>query len=338
MRCGAASRTPESTGTRCAITRARPRPRRPSTSLLGTALALAITLRHRISVHSRAQLRRRPDGACSQARDRCALPVRHARPVGRRTRRWRICGRRAARLYRAAKNVERRLLLGADHVVTLTHASELEIRRFDYLAAQDAADHRHSDLRRPRPLSHPAPAPGPTRSCSATSGSVGTWYLLDEMLRCFVLLREQVPEARLLIVNRGEHPLIRRACRRARHCSGGAGAGRRVARRGARADRAHERGHGAHQAGLFEDRQRSDQAWRISRVRGSVPRQCRRRRCRGSCSRGAAWEWRCAIFPMLICAQGLSRLVALVRDDAVQQRCRETALELFSLERGVGQL
>ena len=39
-------------------------------------------------------------------------------------------------------------------------------------------------------------------------GSVGTWYLLDEMLRCFVLLREQVPGARLLIVNRGEHPLI----------------------------------------------------------------------------------------------------------------------------------
>src|SRR5207248_9679202 len=38
------------------------------------------------------------------------------------------------RLYRAAKNIERRLLLGADHVVTLTHASALEIRRFDYLA------------------------------------------------------------------------------------------------------------------------------------------------------------------------------------------------------------
>ena len=46
-------------------------------------------------------------------------------------------------------------------------------------------------------------------------GSVGTWYLLDEMLRCFVLLREQVPQARLLIVNRGEHPLI--AARAAAH-------------------------------------------------------------------------------------------------------------------------
>src|SRR5207302_5303523 len=39
-------------------------------------------------------------------------------------------------------------------------------------------------------------------------GSVGTCYLLDEMLSCFVLLREQVPDARLLIVNRGEHALI----------------------------------------------------------------------------------------------------------------------------------
>ena len=35
--------------------------------------------------------------------------------------------------------------------------------------------------------------------------------------------------------------------------------------------------------------------------------------------------------------EGLSRLVALVRDDAVQQRCRETATELFSLERGAAQ-
>jgi glycosyltransferase involved in cell wall biosynthesis len=40
-------------------------------------------------------------------------------------------------------------------------------------------------------------------------GSVGTWYLLDEMLQCFRLLRAEQPDARLLIVNRGEHALIR---------------------------------------------------------------------------------------------------------------------------------
>ena len=36
------------------------------------------------------------------------------------------------RLYRATKALERRFLLAADHVVTLTHASEEEMRHFDY--------------------------------------------------------------------------------------------------------------------------------------------------------------------------------------------------------------
>ncbi|HJS40732.1 MAG TPA: glycosyltransferase, partial [Sphingomicrobium sp.] len=45
---------------------------------------------------------------------------------------WRDGGR----LYRAAKSLERRFLLAADHVVTLTHASEKEIRGFDYLAVR----------------------------------------------------------------------------------------------------------------------------------------------------------------------------------------------------------
>jgi glycogen synthase len=32
---------------------------------------------------------------------------------------------------------------------------------------------------------------------------------------------------------------------------------------------------------------------------------------------------------------GLRRLVALVRDQSIQQRCRETAVELFSLDGGI---
>jgi hypothetical protein len=33
--------------------------------------------------------------------------------------------------------------------------------------------------------------------------------------------------------------------------------------------------------------------------------------------------------------EGLRRLIALVRDETVQHRCRETAEELFSLEGGI---
>ena len=47
-------------------------------------------------------------------------------------------------------------------------------------------------------------------------GSVGTWYLLDEMLRCFRLLQGQEPNARLLIVNRGEQAMIGERARAAR--------------------------------------------------------------------------------------------------------------------------
>lgn len=112
------------------------------------------------------------------------------------------------RLYRIAKKAERRLLLGADHVVTLTHASEQELRRFDYLARRappitvipTCADLDRFDVQGPLPRDP---------FVLGYIGSVGTWYLLDEMLRCFTLLRERLPDARLLIVNRGEHEFIR---------------------------------------------------------------------------------------------------------------------------------
>jgi len=40
-------------------------------------------------------------------------------------------------------------------------------------------------------------------------GSVGTWSLFDEVLACFKILQLQIAEARLFIVNRGEHEFIR---------------------------------------------------------------------------------------------------------------------------------
>jgi len=112
------------------------------------------------------------------------------------------------RLYRAAKVIERKLLLAADHVATLTHASEAEIRRFGFLTDRTppitviptCADLDRFSVQDP-----------PRRNPFVLGyiGSVGTWYLLDEMLQCFRLLRAEEPDARLLVVNRGEHALIR---------------------------------------------------------------------------------------------------------------------------------
>ena len=112
------------------------------------------------------------------------------------------------RLYRAAKSLERKFLLAADHVVTLTHASAAEIKRFPYLQGRlppiaiipTCAD---LDLFRP-------PEPGPAHPfVLGYVGSIGTWYLFDEVLILFRLLLERRPDARLLIVNRNEQAFVR---------------------------------------------------------------------------------------------------------------------------------
>jgi glycosyltransferase involved in cell wall biosynthesis len=111
-------------------------------------------------------------------------------------------------LYRAAKNVERRLLRAADEIVTLTDASEKELRGFPELQGRSTpitviptwADLDRFTIGRP-PRHEPF--------VLGYVGSVGTWYLLDEMLRCFARLREEAAGSRLLVVNRTEHERIR---------------------------------------------------------------------------------------------------------------------------------
>lgn len=116
------------------------------------------------------------------------------------------------RLYRAAKWFERRFLLNADCVVSLTQAAVDEMRTFPYLQGRMPRfelittcadlevfqpDHTHSaaDMaERPFALGY--------------VGSVGVWYLFDETLRCFQWLRERIPNARMHILNRDGHDYI----------------------------------------------------------------------------------------------------------------------------------
>lgn len=117
-------------------------------------------------------------------------------------------------LYRIAKWFERRFLLAADCVVSLTQAAVDEMRRFDYLQGRlpsfevipTCANldhfHRRSEIRHS----------GCERAATFTLGYVGSAaysYLFDEALGCFKLLREMEPGARLVILNRGHHELIK---------------------------------------------------------------------------------------------------------------------------------
>lgn len=116
------------------------------------------------------------------------------------------------RLYRVAKWFERRFLLNADCVVSLTQAAVDEIRTFPYLHERMPRFElitTCADLELFRPSQDdPSPLPADRPFILGYVGSVGVWYLFDETLRCFQLLRERLPDARLQIINRGGHDYI----------------------------------------------------------------------------------------------------------------------------------
>ena len=117
-----------------------------------------------------------------------------------------------SRVYRVAKWFERRLLLNADYVVSLTHSAADEIRTFPYLQKHmprievitTCADLSIFRTERTVPLQITSERP----FTLGYVGSVGVWYLFDETLRCFKLLCQRVPGARFRIVNRGGHDYI----------------------------------------------------------------------------------------------------------------------------------
>ena len=115
---------------------------------------------------------------------------------------------RDGRMYRVAKWFERKFLLKADHVVSLTHAAVNEMEKFDYLQGRmppvtvipTCAD-----------LSRFVPIKGrrdPRHFTLGYVGSAGTWYLFDAVARAMRLLLDLRPDARFLLINRGEHTYI----------------------------------------------------------------------------------------------------------------------------------
>ena len=111
-------------------------------------------------------------------------------------------------LYRAAKKCEALLLSSADQIVTLTNASVLELARFPCFKTGSppiAVIPTCADLERFRAQVERPAEP----FVFGYVGTVGTWYLLDEIVAFYVALTRRRPDARMLFVNRGEHDLIR---------------------------------------------------------------------------------------------------------------------------------
>jgi len=115
---------------------------------------------------------------------------------------------RNSALYRVAKGFERRFLLSADAVISLTHAGRRELERFPYLRGRlppITVIPTCADLERFRPTAAKEAMP----FTLGYVGGAGTWYLFDEALKFFKALKLQRPDARLLILNRNEHTFIR---------------------------------------------------------------------------------------------------------------------------------
>ena len=115
--------------------------------------------------------------------------------------------------HRLAKWFERRFLLRADAVVTLTHAAVRVLKARSDLP-QDGIRYRTIptcvDLDR-FSTSEAEDRPGGPSDAFVLGyvGAVRLWYMLDEMLECFRLLLELKPGARMLIVSRADHEYIR---------------------------------------------------------------------------------------------------------------------------------
>ena len=118
---------------------------------------------------------------------------------------------REGSMYRLAKWCEKRFLLRADHVVSLTNAAVVELRRFAYLKGRMPSFTvipTCADLR----IFRPCVVEGRDATfVLGYVGSVGTWYLFPEVAECFAELLRLMPNARLLILNKGDHVYIRKA-------------------------------------------------------------------------------------------------------------------------------
>lgn len=115
--------------------------------------------------------------------------------------------------YRVFKRVERSLFLNADHIVSLTKAGVREYEAFDYMKDVPPKSTviptcTNLDLFRPKD----SPREGFTLGYV---GSVGSWYLFDAVAQAVARTFAMRPEARFLVVTKGNHDLIRKALDRA---------------------------------------------------------------------------------------------------------------------------
>lgn len=127
-------------------------------------------------------------------------------------------------VYEFFKLKEKQFFLEADHTVSLTKAGKEEIMTWDYM--QDRSADKISIIPCCADIDHFSPVnvdeieKEKWRTKLALGyhmvsylGSIGTWYMLDEMLDFFVVYRSKFEDAKMLFITFDEHDRIRDAAR-----------------------------------------------------------------------------------------------------------------------------
>lgn len=121
-----------------------------------------------------------------------------------------------SRIYKVAKRFERYFLGSADAVVSLTHAAVPIIKEFDRLRKNKTAYYvipTCTNLEKFRPRDSRGNENKITNFTLGYIGSVGTWYMLDPVAKCFKILLRKRPESHMLIVSPRDHEVIRNCFR-----------------------------------------------------------------------------------------------------------------------------
>jgi len=109
--------------------------------------------------------------------------------------------------YRVFKWIEKKLFMGADHVVSLTRSGVREFNKFDYLRGQPPPSSviptcTNLDLFQPKKIV-------PEEFTLGYIGSVGSWYLFNTVAAAVARTFEMKSNARFLVVTRSSHSKVR---------------------------------------------------------------------------------------------------------------------------------
>ncbi len=130
---------------------------------------------------------------------------------------WNLSNPVYKRLYTWYKKKEKTFIKNADAIISLTHAGKNEMQKWDGYTNQTidvipcSADFDLFTLTNEATKSYSRKKLGINSEDFVVSylGSIGTWYMIDEMLQFFKLLKSKKSNSKFLFITNGEHEFIK---------------------------------------------------------------------------------------------------------------------------------